>query len=100
MESGLRTGAELRDLAERSGLKVEALQGAICYLACGLAARLLAPADHSPGRWTTSAATFLAFTALIIFWCIHPSTSRVGARGNATPLNAATGLIPLEGQGG
>ena len=58
-----RTAAELRSLAEAAGLRVVAIQGAVHYPPCGIAARLLAPVDLWLGQETIFGAAFLAMSA-------------------------------------
>jgi hypothetical protein len=58
-----RTARELRSLAERSGLAVESVQGAIYYPRCGLLAQMFEPVDARFGRATIGAA-FLALAAV------------------------------------
>ena len=58
-----RTAADLRRLAEAAGLRVVAIQGAVHYPPCGVAARLLAPVDLWLGQKTTFGAAFLAMSA-------------------------------------
>lgn len=59
-----RTAAGLRALAHDAGLADVDVQGAIYYPPNGLMARLLAPIDHTLGRFTAVGAAFLALTAL------------------------------------
>jgi ubiquinone biosynthesis O-methyltransferase len=59
-----RTANELRDLAERAGLIVESVRGAIYYPHSGLAARLLSPWDPLLSRLTTVGAAFIALSAI------------------------------------
>ena len=58
-----RTARELRGLAERAGLSVESVRGAIFYPRCGIAARLMAACDPALGRLTTFGAGFVAVLA-------------------------------------
>jgi ubiquinone biosynthesis O-methyltransferase len=58
------TATELRTLAERAGLVVESMRGAIYYPRWGLAARLLSPCDSALGRLTTVGAGFVALSAV------------------------------------
>ena len=58
-----RTGADLLRLAEVAGLRVVAIQGAVHYPPCGMAALLLAPVDLWLGRMTTFGGAFLAMSA-------------------------------------
>jgi ubiquinone biosynthesis O-methyltransferase len=62
-QARFRTPGELLHLADGAGLVAEALQGAIYYPPCGLAARLLAPLDRHVGRSTAFGAAFLAVAA-------------------------------------
>ena len=62
-QARFRTAHELRRLADGAGLVVEALQAAIYYPPCGLAARLLGSVDRHIGRLTTFGAAFLAVAA-------------------------------------
>jgi len=62
-QARFRTADELRHVADGAGLVVEALQGAIYYPSCGLAARLFRPVDRHIGRLTTFGAAFLALAA-------------------------------------
>ena len=59
----VRTAGELRHLAERAGLAVETIEGAIYYPRLAWAARLMAPVDASLARFTTLGAAFLAMAA-------------------------------------
>jgi len=63
-KGGFRTESELRALAERAGLVVETVRGAIYYPRWKIAARLLAPCDETLGRVTTIGAAFLAMSAV------------------------------------
>ncbi len=58
-----RTANELRSLAERAGLAVGEVRGAVFYPRSKLAARLLRPADAALGRRTTIGAAFIALSA-------------------------------------
>jgi hypothetical protein len=58
-----RTAGELRTLAERAGLRVRGVRGAIFYPRCRIAARLMAAADSSLGC-TTIGAAFIALSAV------------------------------------
>ena len=58
-----RTQGELRSLAERAGLTVESIRGAIYYPRWRFAARLCAPWDSTLGRLTTAGAAFIAISA-------------------------------------
>lgn len=58
-----RTVGELRTCAERAGLTVESVRGAIFYPKATLAARLLSPVDPMLGRLTTVGAAFVAMSA-------------------------------------
>lgn len=58
-----RTAGELRTLAERAGLRVTALRGAVFYPPLGLCARALAPLDPWLGYFTTIGAAFIAMSA-------------------------------------
>jgi SAM-dependent methyltransferase len=58
-----KTVADLRRLAEAAGLRVIAIQGAVRYPPCGVAARLLAPVDVWLGRETTFGAAFFVMSA-------------------------------------
>lgn len=59
-QARFRSANELRRLANGAGFVVEALQGAIYYPPCGIAAWLLGPVDSNIGRLTTFGAAFLA----------------------------------------
>jgi ubiquinone biosynthesis O-methyltransferase len=59
-----RTAGELRTLAERAGLRVRDVRGAIFYPRCRMAARLMAAADSGLGRLTTIGAAFIALNAV------------------------------------
>lgn len=59
-----RTAGELRASAEKAGLVVESVRGAIFYPRSMVAARLLGPVDCYFGRLTTFAAAFIAVTAV------------------------------------
>ena len=59
-----RTAKELRGLAERSGLVVKGVRGAVYYPRWGLAARLISPFDPALGRLTTIGAGFVALSAV------------------------------------
>jgi ubiquinone/menaquinone biosynthesis C-methylase UbiE len=58
-----RSAAELRALAERAGLSVVSVRGAIFYPPAGICARLMAPLDPWLGRRTTLGAAFIALGA-------------------------------------
>jgi 2-polyprenyl-3-methyl-5-hydroxy-6-metoxy-1,4-benzoquinol methylase len=58
-----RTAAELRALVEVTSLNVIESRGAVYYPPCGVAARLLAPADPWLGRITTVGAAFIIVSA-------------------------------------
>jgi ubiquinone biosynthesis O-methyltransferase len=62
-QARFRTADELRLVAHGAGFLVEALQGAIYYPSCGLAARLFGPVDRHIGRLATFGAAFLALAA-------------------------------------
>ena len=59
-----RTKSELRAVAERAGLSVETIRGAIYYPRLTMAARLLAPCDRCLSRVTILGAAFLAMSAV------------------------------------
>jgi ubiquinone biosynthesis O-methyltransferase len=59
-----RTRRELQLLAERSGLAVQSVRGAVYYPRCGLAARLLSRCDRVLSRLTTVGAGFVALLAI------------------------------------
>jgi ubiquinone/menaquinone biosynthesis C-methylase UbiE len=59
-----RTSTELRELAERGGLSVTSLRGAIYYPPTGWLARVLAALDPWLGRVTPFGAAFIALTAV------------------------------------
>ncbi|HEV2229034.1 MAG TPA: class I SAM-dependent methyltransferase [Steroidobacteraceae bacterium] len=59
-----RTAGELRTLAERAGLCVTRVRGAIFYPPVGLCARALAPLDPWLTRLTTAGAAFVALSAI------------------------------------
>jgi len=59
-----RTADELRGLAQRSGLVVETVRGAIYYPRCSAAARLMSAYDPLLSRHTTLGAAFLALCAV------------------------------------
>lgn len=59
-----RTAADLRRLADAAGLRVVAIQGAVHYPPCGVAARFLAPVDLWLGQDKTFGAAFLAMSAV------------------------------------
>jgi ubiquinone biosynthesis O-methyltransferase len=59
-----RTAAELRALAERAGLSVTAIRGAVYYPPVGWLARALAPIDSWLGGLTTFGAAFIALGAV------------------------------------
>lgn len=63
-QARFRTAAELRSLAQRSGLETETIRGAIYYPRCGVAARCLAPADRAFRRLTSFGAAFVALAAV------------------------------------
>src|SRR5664279_3379214 len=58
------TATELRDLAERAGLVIKSVRGAIYYPRWGLAVRLLSPCDRLLSRLTTIGAGFVALSAI------------------------------------
>jgi SAM-dependent methyltransferase len=58
-----RTANDLRGLAERAGLVVESVRGAIYYPRWGFSARLLSPCDPVLGRLTTIGAAFVVVSA-------------------------------------
>jgi ubiquinone biosynthesis O-methyltransferase len=58
-----RTQGELRSLAERAGLTIESVRGAIYYPRWRFAARFCAPWDSTLGRLTTAGAAFIAISA-------------------------------------
>ncbi len=58
-----RTVSELRGLAEKGGLVVGEIRGAVFYPRSKLAARLMSPADSALGRRTTIGAAFIALSA-------------------------------------
>lgn len=59
-----RTGRELRNLAERAGLVVIDMRGAIYYPRWRIAACLMRPWDAMLGRLTTFGAAFIALSAV------------------------------------
>lgn len=59
-----RTSKELRALAQRAGLEVIDVRGAVYYPRLGVAARLLARCDGAIGRVTTLGAAFIAIAAV------------------------------------
>src|SRR5271167_1911744 len=59
-----RSQRELKSLAERAGLTVETVRGAIYYPRWRFAARLCARWDQALGRLTTVAAAFIALSAV------------------------------------
>jgi ubiquinone biosynthesis O-methyltransferase len=59
-----RTVSELRGLAERVGLVVKTVRGAIYYPRWGFAARLMSPLDPVLSRLTTIGASFVAISAV------------------------------------
>lgn len=59
-----RTAGELRQIAERAGLKVETVRGAVFYPRWGVAARLMSPFDVKLGRLTSVGAGFVALSAV------------------------------------
>lgn len=59
-----RTANELRSLAEKAGLVVKSVRGAIYYPRWGLAARIMSPCDPMLGRTTTVGAGFVALLAV------------------------------------
>jgi ubiquinone biosynthesis O-methyltransferase len=59
-----KTADELRHLAERAGLVVEAVRGAVYYPRWGMAARVLSPLDPTLGRLTTAGAGFVALSTI------------------------------------
>ena len=61
-----RTAAELRTLAERAGLSVTAVRGAIFYPPIGTLARVLAPLDPWLGRLMTFGAAFIVLRAVAV----------------------------------
>ena len=58
-----RTAGELRVLAERAGLRVTTIRGAVFYPPVGVCARVLAPVDAWLGRRTAMGAAFIALAA-------------------------------------
>lgn len=61
-----RTAADLRALAEESGLSVTAVRGAVFYPPVGIFARVLAPLDPWLGRLTTFGAAFIVLRAVVM----------------------------------
>lgn len=58
-----RTASEMRALAQRAGLTVGDVRGAVFYPPLGALARLMAPIDAKLGRITTFGAAFIAVQA-------------------------------------
>jgi len=59
-----RTATELRDLAERAGLVIKSVRGAIYYPRWRLIVRLLSHCDRVLSRLTTIGAAFVALSAI------------------------------------
>lgn len=58
-----RSAAELKQLAQDASLIDISVIGAVYYPPLGAVARLMAPIDPWPGRWTTAGAAFLVLVA-------------------------------------
>jgi ubiquinone/menaquinone biosynthesis C-methylase UbiE len=70
-----RTAGELRALAERAGLAVTGVRGAIFYTRWKVASRLMGRFDLAFGKHTTKGAAFLALSAF------KPASKGTGANG-------------------